>query len=139
MRTTTAKPESSLFSAFPVASKRRDAGPTLELTGPETFIGDPVYSKAGEHLGSIREIILDLATGKISHAVLTQGEAFHRGGNLVAAPWQALTQVPGNRFELAVDKQRFDRAPSFDYDSWPDLSHPVWALDAWYGDIAQAA
>jgi sporulation protein YlmC with PRC-barrel domain len=123
-----------------VAARRRATGSTLELTGADNFIGDPVYSRRGEYLGSVMEIMLDMESGKIAHAVVSQGEAFYQSGSMVAIPWQALVRgdSSNHRFTLQVDKQFFDEAAGFDYDSWPDMDAAVWSPHAFTQETAEA-
>lgn len=129
----------SADSRPPVSARRRTAGSTLELTGPDSFIGDPVYNHKGEYLGSVMEILLDMESGKIAHAVISQGEAFYESGNMVAVPWQALVQGDSNRrFTLHVDKQFVDNAAGFNYESWPDMSDAAWSPHALMRDTAEA-
>jgi hypothetical protein len=130
MQTLPVNKSTSFFSAQTVERRgpQRSPGSTLELTGPDTFIGDPVYNHKGEHLGSIQEIMLDLQSGKISHAVMSQGEAFYSTGKMVAIAWDILAPGAANsRFLLHIDKSCVDDAPGFTYDNWPDTSDPAWS------------
>jgi sporulation protein YlmC with PRC-barrel domain len=128
----------SADSMSALAARRRAVGSTLELTGADSFIGDPVYSRSGEYLGSIMEIMLDMKSGKIAHAVISQGEAFYQSGSMVAVPWQALIGGGNRRFTLQVDKRSIDDAAGFDYDSWPDMNDAAWSPHAFMQDTAQA-
>ncbi|HJU99169.1 MAG TPA: PRC-barrel domain-containing protein [Burkholderiaceae bacterium] len=103
-------------------------GPGPDLMGAGTVIGDPVRNLKGEHLGQIREIMLDMRSGTIAYAVMAHGGVFHLGAKLFAVPWQALTLDPAHKgFTLNIDKQRLDEAPGFDPDHWPNMANPAWA------------
>jgi sporulation protein YlmC with PRC-barrel domain len=123
-----------------LAARRRAPGSTLELTGADSFIGDPVYNHKGEYLGSVMEIMLDMESGKIAHAVISQGEAFYESGSMVAIPWQALIRGDSrnHRFTLQVNKQFVDEAAGFDYDSWPDMDAAAWSPQAFTQETAEA-
>lgn len=51
--------------------------------GVDTLIGSDVYNHADEHLGDIEEIMLDMASGKISYAVFSFGSFFGDGRKVI--------------------------------------------------------
>ncbi len=111
-------------------------GPGPRLMGADTLVGNDVYNKKAEDLGDIKEIMLDMNTGKISYAVLSFGGFLGMGEKLFAVPWQALKlDLEHKRFILDVDKARLEGAPGFDKGSWPNMSDPAWAKDihSYYG------
>lgn len=111
-------------------------GPGPHLMGAETLLGNDVYNKDTEDLGDIKEIMLDMRTGRISYAVLAFGGFLGLGGKLFAVPWEALTlDTEKKRFVLDVNKERFETAPGFDKNQWPDMADPVWekGIHAYYG------
>lgn len=65
-------------------------GPGPHLMGAETLIGNDVYNKNSEDIGNIKEMMLDMRTGKVSSAVLSFGGFLGMGEKLFAAPWGAL-------------------------------------------------
>lgn len=102
----------------------------------DTLIGNDVYSRKAEMLGEVKEIMLDIRTGRIAYAVLSFGGVIGIGDKLFAIPWEALTlDTMNKRFVLDVEKERLERAPGFDKDKWPDMANPAWAEDihAYYG------
>jgi sporulation protein YlmC with PRC-barrel domain len=111
-------------------------GPGPELMGAETLIGSDVYNRKGEDLGDIKEIMLDMRTGRVAYAVLSFGGFLGMGGKLFAVPWAALTlDTENKRFALDVDKARLSSAPGFDKDKWPNMADAEWAkgIHAYYG------
>lgn len=113
-----------------------DNGPGPRLMGADTLIGNDVYNSAEEDLGDIKEIMLDVATGKISYAVLSFGSFLGLGEKLFAVPWSALSlDTVNKRFILDVDKSRLKDAPGFDKDDWPDMADERWAqgIHTYYG------
>jgi len=50
-----------------------EKGPGPQLMGADTLIGDDVYNHKDEDLGDIKEIMLDVNSGKIAYAVLSFG------------------------------------------------------------------
>jgi sporulation protein YlmC with PRC-barrel domain len=102
-------------------------GPGPRLMGANTLIGDHVHNLKDEHLGDIKEIMLDVQSGSVAYAVLSSGGFLSIGEKLYAVPWSALKLDPVNkRFTLDVDMERFENAPGFDANHWPDMADQVW-------------
>jgi sporulation protein YlmC with PRC-barrel domain len=111
-------------------------GPGPELMGANTLIGNDVYNLKNEDLGDIKEIMLDMRTGRVSYAVLSFGGFLGMGEKLFAVPWNALTlDTQNKRFTLNVEKDRLESAPGFDQNSWPNMADPSWAksIHDYYG------
>jgi hypothetical protein len=97
---------------------------TLSAT---TMIGDEVKNPAGEKLGEIEEIMLDVGSGRISYAVLSFGGLLGIGDKLFAIPWPVLKlDASDHSFIVNVPKDRLEQAPGFDEDDWPDMANPEW-------------
>lgn len=104
-----------------------DYGPGPHLMGAHTLIGDGVFNHEGEHLGDIKEIMLNTQTGRVAYAVMTVGGVFTIGEKLFAVPWSALTLDPAHkRFTMQLSKADFDRAPGFNSDHWPNMADQAW-------------
>lgn len=111
-------------------------GPGPELMGSETLVGNDVYNDRNENLGDIREIMLDIRSGRIGYAVLSFGGFLGLGAKLFAVPWDTLKlDTEHKRFVLNVPRDRLKAAPGFDQDDWPDMADPTWekATHAYYG------
>ena len=107
-----------------------NSGPGPELMGADTLMGNDVYNKDGEDLGDIKEFMIDMASGKISYAVLSYGGLLGLGDKLFAVPWSALKlDTVNKRFTLAVLKDSLENAPGFDNDHWPSMADKSWASD----------
>jgi sporulation protein YlmC with PRC-barrel domain len=86
-----------------------------------TIIGDKIVNTAGEQLGTIKELMIDLDGGLIAYAVLSFGGILGMGDKLFAVPWEAFTiDTDNHTFILNVDKEVLENAPGFDKDNWPD-------------------
>ena len=77
--------------------KNTQAGPGPSLMGADTLIGNDVYNTADESLGTIKELMIEMSTGKIGYAVLSYGGFLGMGDRLFAVPWQALKLDTGNK------------------------------------------
>jgi sporulation protein YlmC with PRC-barrel domain len=111
-------------------------GPGPHLMGAETLVGNDVYNRAAEDLGTVKEIMLDMRSGRVSYAVLSFGGFLGVGNKLFAVPWEALTlDTQNKRFVLDVERDRLSGAPGFDKDKWPDMADQAWVRDlhAYYG------
>ena len=90
------------------------------------LFGHKVKNGAGEHLGQIEEIMIDLPTGRVAYAVLSFGGFLGIGGKLFAVPWAALRMDPRNgEFIIDVPRERLEQAPGFDREHWPDMADPA--------------
>ena len=111
-------------------------GPGPQIMGADTLIGDDVVNTLGEDLGEIKEIMLDVASGRVAYAVLSSGGFLGIGDKLFAIPWTALKLDPANkRFVLDVAQDRLKDAPGFDKDHWPSMADTSWATSVhdYYG------
>jgi len=111
-------------------------GPGPHLMGAKTLIGEEVINLKSEDLGTIKEIMLDMRTGKVAYAVMSFGGFMGMGDKLFAVPWTALTlDTVNKRFVLNVEIEHLVHAPGFEKDAWPDMSDSVWVNDlhSYYG------
>lgn len=103
-------------------------GPGPALMGANTLLGNDVSNNEGESLGDIKELMIDMATGKVAYAVLSFGGLMGLGDKLFAVPWAALTlDTINKRFTLNVSKEALSDAPGFNKDRWPSMSDKTWA------------
>lgn len=124
--------QTSLGNAGPDPS----TGPGPEVMGADTLLGNSVVNLNGDELGDIKEIMLDMKTGKVDYAVLSFGGFLGIGEKLFAVPWSALAlDTKGKRFMLDVGKDRLAHAPGFDKNKWPNMADQSWAneIHSYYG------
>lgn len=106
------------------------------LFSARTLMDHEVYNLKEENLGDIKDLMLDMGSGKIRYAVLSFGGFLGMGEKLFAVPWSALKlDTEYMRFVLDVEVDRLRSAPGFDNDHWPDMADAVWARDVndYYG------
>ena len=105
-------------------------GPGPDVMGAETLIGNDVCDLKGESLGDIKEIMLDMRSGKVGYAVLAFGGFMGLGEKLFAVPWTALTlDTENKRFTLNVEKDRLKQAPGFNKENWPNMADQAWETE----------
>jgi sporulation protein YlmC with PRC-barrel domain len=91
-----------------------------------SICSDHVKNAAGEDLGKIEDLMIDLHSGRIAYAVLSFGGFLKMGNKLFAIPWEALKVDPINKvFILHVEKSRLENATGFDKDNWPNMADPT--------------
>ncbi|HEV3224889.1 MAG TPA: PRC-barrel domain-containing protein [Puia sp.] len=85
--------------------------------------GDKIVNTGGEHLGEIKEIMLDMESGKIDYFVIEFGGFLGMGVKYFAIPFRLLKLDAANKrliFEQA--REILEKAPGFDMDHWPDTN-----------------
>ncbi len=93
-----------------------------------TLAGDNVVNGAGQDLGKIDEIMVDIPSGRVAYAVLSFGGVLGIGSKLFAVPWSALVlDEDEKRFVLNADSKTLENAPGFDKSNWPDMADTAWA------------
>ena len=91
-----------------------------QVLSATTIVGDKVLNTAGEQLGNIKDLMIDLDDGQIAYAVLSFGGFLGMGDKLFAIPWEALTlDTEDHAFILDADKEVLKNAPGFDKEYWP--------------------
>jgi sporulation protein YlmC with PRC-barrel domain len=109
---------------------------TRNTLSASTLIGDDVVNGAGETIGSVKEIMLDLESGRIAYTVISSGGFLGMSDRLFAVPWNSMSlDAERHAFILDVDKERWEQAPGFDKDNWPDMSDRSWgaSVHQYYG------
>ena len=105
-------------------------GPGPEIMSADTLAGNDVVNSAGEDLGEIEHIMLDVPNGRIAYAVLSFGGFLGMGEKLFAIPWQALKlDVINKCFIQDASVEQLQNAPGFDKGQWPSMADQQWARD----------
>jgi sporulation protein YlmC with PRC-barrel domain len=100
------------------------------VLGAGTLNGDRVRNKAGDDLGKIEEIMIDLESGRVAYAVLSFGGFLGIGDKLFMVPWGAMTvDQSAHEFVLDVSHKQLEKAPGFDKNNWPDIADPGYGRD----------
>jgi sporulation protein YlmC with PRC-barrel domain len=113
----------NMFSSSPILSS-------------STISGDKVVNRQGEDLGDIKDLMIDVDSGRVAYAVLEFGGFLGLGSKLFAVPLSAMEVDPENhRFIFDQSKETLKNAPGFDKDNWPNFSDRDWGTNvhAHYG------
>jgi sporulation protein YlmC with PRC-barrel domain len=88
-----------------------------------SLVGDKIVNPGHEHLGELKEIMLDLETGKIDYFVIEFGGFLGLGVKYFAIPFRLLTlDAVNKRFIFQQSREVLEKAPGFDMDHWPDTN-----------------
>jgi sporulation protein YlmC with PRC-barrel domain len=86
-------------------------------------VGGEVKNNAGEKLGTINDVVINKALGKVSYLVLSFGGHLGFGNKFFAIPWKVFTyNEEQDCFILNLDKERLQNAPGFDKNNWPNFT-----------------
>jgi sporulation protein YlmC with PRC-barrel domain len=106
-----------------------------KISKASDIVGEKVTNPQDEQLGTIKDLAVDLQSGRVLYAVLSSGGFLGLGTKLHAVPPSAFTVSGEKNLVLNVDKERLKSAPTFDRDNWPNMSDPTWAnnIYSYYG------
>jgi sporulation protein YlmC with PRC-barrel domain len=95
----------------------------LKFLTATSIIGDKVHNKQGEHLGSIKDIMVNVNTGQIEYFIIEFGGFLGIGEKFFAIPFRLLTVDPVNQlFIIDQTKEELSKAPGFDKEHWPETN-----------------
>jgi sporulation protein YlmC with PRC-barrel domain len=114
---------------FPKRNIRMEITRYPKVLSSSSICSDHVKNAAGEDLGKIEDLMIDLNSGRVAYAVLSFGGFMKMGNKLFAIPWEALRLDAANKqFILNVDKRVLESATGFDKDNWPDMADPKFGV-----------
>jgi sporulation protein YlmC with PRC-barrel domain len=100
---------------------------TVNALSAGTLTGDTVKNRAGEEIGALQEIMIDLDQGRVAYVVMAAGGFLGIGDKYFAVPWSLLeVDTDSHAVIVDLDKQTIEDAPGFDKDNWPDPSDVGW-------------
>jgi hypothetical protein len=100
---------------------------TGRLIAGAKVAGTPVYSLAGEKLGSVEDVMIDKQSGHIAYAVLSFGGFLGVGERHHPMPWAALhydTEMGG--YVVNLDRATLEGAPAYADDEAIHWDDTVW-------------
>jgi sporulation protein YlmC with PRC-barrel domain len=107
----------------------------LKFLSATTIIGDKVHNSKDEHLGVIKDIMIDITTGKIDYYVIEFGGFLGIGIKYFAIPFGLLQVDPAKKlFLFNESREMLEKAPGFDLDHWPNTNihfdevHSYWGF-----------
>jgi hypothetical protein len=109
---------------------------TPQLIAAGKVAGTPVYNRAGEHLGTIEDLMLDKRSGRVAYAVMRFGGFLGFGERIHPLPWSVLTyDVSLGGYVVDLDRDRLDAAPHYAAGEAPDWTSREWGrrVDDYWG------
>lgn len=93
---------------------------TSQLIASDKVEGTAVYNRAGEHLGTIQNFMVEKRSGKAQYAVLRFGGFLGLGSDYYPLPWELLTyDTAQGGYVVNIDKALLDKAPHYSPESSP--------------------
>jgi sporulation protein YlmC with PRC-barrel domain len=86
-----------------------------------TLAGDQVQNTAGENLGKVDEIMIDIPAGKVAYAVLSFGGFLGMGNKLFAVPWRVIPGTTPNKARSNSSQNAISRSAKGN----PSLERPA--------------
>ena len=107
----------------------------LKFLTASSIIGDKVHNKQGEHMGEIKDIMIDITTGNIDYFVIEFGGFLGIGIKYFAIPFRLLQADAEKKiFVFDQKKEVLEKAPGFDINHWPETNihleeiHGYWSF-----------
>ncbi|HEV8511738.1 MAG TPA: PRC-barrel domain-containing protein [Cyclobacteriaceae bacterium] len=99
-----------------------------------SIIGDKVINPQGEHLGTIKDIMIDLNGGKIEYVVIEFGGFLGLGEKYFALPY-SLIKVDSKNESFLLDQSRdaLINAPGLDKNHWPETNTHLFDSSSYWG------
>ncbi len=95
-----------------------------------SLVGTSVENPAGENLGKVEDLMIDMGEGKVAYVVLSFGGFLGMGDKLFAVPFSALQcDYKDEKLILATPKERLEGAPGFDKNNWPNTADRSWGQE----------
>ena len=95
----------------------------LKYLTATSIIGDHVHNLEDEHIGTIKNIMIDIETGKIDYYIIEFGGFFGISTKYYAIPFGLLNVDEKKQlFVFNQKKETLELAPGFDMEHWPDTN-----------------
>lgn len=146
----------STADAGDIAERRATAGPDLDQVEGQVamyrahraskVMDMDVRNAAGEKLGDVDDLVIDVHAGQVRYAALSYGGVLGVGDKLFAVPWNAFKlhhDASEEEFYLVVhlNEATLKKASGFNKDAWPNFADPKISaeIDQYYNADAAGA
>lgn len=108
----------------------------LKFLTATSIVGDKIENLSGEHVGKIKDFMIDLATGKIEYIVVEVADFLEIHEKLFAIPYTAFKVNYNDKdFKLDIKKEYLEKAPGFDKNHWPETNSHFLDSQTYWGDF----
>lgn len=112
-----------LDNATGINQSGRFANRPVKYLTASSLVGDRVYNTAGERLGRVKDVMLNLDDGLIAYIVIEFGGFLGRGQKLFAVSFKELRlDAEKKTFILNRSRESLETEPGFDKDHWPETN-----------------
>jgi len=122
--------QTTLGAVAPITAEMAPTALDEAAVRASELIGYNVVNSQGEDVGEVEDLLVNLTNGQVHYAILSFGGFADIGDKLFAIP---LSTISFNSEDQAVvfdsDEQMLQNAPSFDENTWPDMTSPEWDTD----------
>ena len=94
------------------------------------LIGMNVHDPRGSKLGEVKDVVVDMSSGRVHYAVLSFGGFLGVGDKLFAIPLSQARPDGKGRLVLDATKDELKSAPAFDAKRWPN-----WTTDPYRAEV----
>lgn len=123
------------------APEKGSAGLNLAFRASD-LEGLDVRNKAGEKIGSVHDLVIDVENGKVRYVAVSYGGFAGVGDKLFAIPLHQFKAMKDTEddvyfFSTNLTEEKMKNAPGFDEENWPAMaSQTQWTkqVDEYYGD-----
>lgn len=96
------------------------------------LIGMEVRNRQNQKIGEVKDLLVDLHSGRAPFAVLSSGGFMGVGDRLMAIPSGVFDRGADRRLlVVTVDDAKLKSAPAFDRNQWPDTANRAWATEVY--------
>jgi sporulation protein YlmC with PRC-barrel domain len=101
----------------------KKANTPLKFLTASTITGNKVFNSHDEKLGEVKDLMLNILTGKIEYVVIEFGGFLGIGEKYFAIPFPLL-KLDTERHAFILNQQRevLERAPGFNKEHWPQTN-----------------
>ncbi|MBA4788382.1 MAG: PRC-barrel domain-containing protein [Pseudomonadota bacterium] len=98
---------------------------TTALISGDKVSGTNVYNRAGEHLGSIYDVMIDKRSGKVAYAIMSFGGFLGMGQDYHPLPWSTLDYDTAQEgYVVNLTREQLEGAPHY-----AENQPPTWDRD----------
>ena len=117
--------------ARPGAHEDKTPSPVIESHRVE---GTRVYDARGKHVGTIRHLVIEKASGRVVYVIMTFGGFLRVGSQPFSIPWEKLkydVRLHGYRTDITEEQLRGAPVSSGDEKLWRDQKREKEVRDYW--------